>query len=167
MTRKRHPAHLAAIPLLAMTALEPAWPSGDPPGAGGTPETGTVIAEGTRSAITEPLQRVLRDAGALRALWDAHAAYLIPPPAPPAIDFSTNTIAAVFAGDQPTGGHALTVSGLRRSPNGWVLSVSLLKPGPGCPATQAITQPWLMVRVPGRDQSVRITMTESTRPCGD
>lgn len=166
MALKRHPANLAAIILLGMTAMQPVLSAGEWLREDSA-EAVAVIAEGSHSAIAEPRQAVLRDAGALRALWSTHAAYLIPPPAPPAVDFSTSTVVAVFVGNRSSGGHALAVSGLNRTTSGWHLSLSLLKPGAGCLVTQALTQPWVMVRVPGRDQSVGIAITESTRSCGD
>ena len=125
-----------------------------------------LLAEGAYSAIEEPRQAVLRESGALGTLWAAHSAHLSPAPAPPVVDFASHTVVAVFAGNQPTGGHALAVSGLEKAPGGWVLRVALVKPAPDCMVTQVITQPWLLVSLPGRDLAVTVKIAESARPCG-
>jgi hypothetical protein len=69
----------------------------DPPETVGLPFT--TVAREAFSAIHTPRQVVIRDAQAWAALWAEHTATLVPPPALPAVDFGTNILVAVFAGD--------------------------------------------------------------------
>lgn len=126
----------------------------------------TLIAEGTRSAIEAPLQTIIKDKAAFAALWAEHSAHENPAPTMPRVNFAADTLVAVFAGNQPTGGHAIALAGLDKTHGGWELRLSLISPGPDCMTTQAMTQPWMMIRIPGHDQPVNIHITPIERPCG-
>ena len=126
----------------------------------------TLIAEGIRSAIEAPRQTFIKDKAAFAALWAEHSAHENPAPTMPRVNFAADTLVAVFAGNQPTGGHAIALAGLDKTHGGWELRLSLISPGPDCMTTQAMTQPWMMIRVPGHDQPVNIRLTPTERPCG-
>ena len=126
----------------------------------------TLIAEGTRSAIEAPRETIIKDKAAFAALWAEHSAHENPAPTMPRVNFAADTLVAVFAGNQPTGGHAIALAGLDKTHGGWELRLSLISPGPDCMTTQAMTQPWMMIRVPGHDQPVNIHITPTERPCG-
>lgn len=126
----------------------------------------TLIAEGTRSAIEAPRQTIIKDKAAFAALWAEHSAHENPAPTMPRVNFAADTLVAVFAGNQPTGGHAIALAGLDKTHGGWELRLSLISPGPDCMTTQAMTQPWMMIRIPGHDQPVNIHITPIERPCG-
>lgn len=125
-----------------------------------------VIAEGTRSAIETPRQTIIKDKAAFAALWAEHSAHENPAPTMPPVNFAADTLVAVFAGNEPTGGHILALAGLDKIHGGWELRLSLISPGPDCMNTQAMTQPWMMIRIPGHDQSVNIHITPTERTCG-
>jgi hypothetical protein len=125
-----------------------------------------LMAEGTRSAIETPRQTIIKDQAAFAALWAEHSTHENPAPRIPSVDFAADMVVAVFAGHQPTGGHALALTGLDKTPGGWELKLSLISPGPDCITTQVMTQPWVMVRVPGHDLPVNIHITPTERSCG-
>ena len=152
------PGRLASVALLTSLAL--ACP------ANATEQKADILVEGAFSAIDQPQQTVLHDAAAYAALWASHAAHEEPPAKAPAVDFAKDTVAAVFAGTQPTGGISLAVSSLRQEKDGWHLRLELRKPGPDCIVTQVLTQPWMLVRIPGSGQTVRMTVQETVTPCG-
>lgn len=57
------------------------------------------LATGNRSAITVPTQAVITDAAAWTALWRRHTGQASTPP--PAVDFGTHIVIAIFAGRTP------------------------------------------------------------------
>ena len=124
-----------------------------------------LIAAGSRSAIETPRNRIVKDKADFTMLWLEHTAHEAPTPVPPDVDFSESTVAAVFAGNQPTGGYSLTLTGLDKTPGGWEVRLSLVTPGPDCMTTQVITQPWAMVRVPGHDQAINIHISPTRSSC--
>ena len=70
----------------------------------------TVLAQGTQSGIERQRFETLRDAAALRKLWQAHNAGVSPTPPVPDVDFSKEMVIAAFAGTRNSGGYALSVS---------------------------------------------------------
>jgi hypothetical protein len=138
-------------------------PPGDPKAP--TPVS-ALIAEGTRSAIETPRQTIIRDQAAFDALWAEHSTHENPAPKIPSVNFAADSVVAVFAGHQPSGGHALALTDLNKTSGGWELRLSLISPGPDCMTTQVMTQPWVMVRVPGHELPVNIQITPTKRSCG-
>jgi hypothetical protein len=80
-------------------------------------------------------------------LWNrAHGAQLQVPPVPE-VDFRRETIVALFMGSRPTGGYGIEVEQVTLTQGGMFLDVRLIEPAPGAITTQALTSPWVMVRV--------------------
>ena len=69
------------------------------------------LARGDDSRLVEPRRFLIRDWQAFAAVWAAHAG---PNAATPAVDFDTRMVAAVFAGERPTPGFSVEVTGTRR-----------------------------------------------------
>jgi hypothetical protein len=156
---------LGALALTAaVMAAGPAGAARDlPPPA---PDGGyRVIAQGTHSGIESRRQIVIEDAGAFRTLWAEHAAGTMPAPPVPEVDFSRDRVVAVFAGSQPTGGYALQPSPPEAAHGRPKIRFTLKRPGPNCMATQAMTQPFAMVRIPKSKSKVEIQVAETTVDC--
>jgi protease stability complex PrcB-like protein len=103
------------------------------------------IARGDASWISEPRQIVARDAEAWTALWAAHAG---PEGAPPAIDFATRVVAAAFAGEQPSAGHAIEIVAAVAGHNEVRLIVETRAPAAGSVSAQIMTSPFHIVSLP-------------------
>ena len=69
----------------------------------------------------------------------------------PAVDFSRDIVIAAAAGQQPTGGTAITVQRVNRTGDGLAVEVLETTPGQGCMTTQAISQPVDVVVVAAAD----------------
>lgn len=99
----------------------------------------TTIARGEGSRITEPRRDVVRDDGAWRTLWAAHAGPAVP--APP-VDFGTRMVVAVFGGERPSPGHEIQIVGTRASATSLAVLVEERTPPPGGLAAQMIVTPF-------------------------
>lgn len=107
-----------------------------------------VIAAGNR-AVTGPDSdfRLLDGPGDLAATWaTAHAASL-EPPAVPRVDFSRESVLALFLGQKPTGGYGIEVTGLANEGGEIYADVKITEPAEGSMASQALTSPWQLVRI--------------------
>lgn len=164
MNQKRIRPLVGAILMSILTNPAAGMAAYDPPSK--VEPNPAMIAAGSRSAIDTPRNRIVKDKADFAMLWLEHTAHENPAPVPPDVDFSESTVAAVFAGNQPTGGYSLTLTGLDKTPGGWVVRLSLVTPGPDCMTTQVITQPWAMVRVPGHDQPINIQVSPTQSSCG-
>ena len=117
----------------------------------------TTIARGDASRVSEPRRVVARTDQEWRALWAAHAG---PDANAPAVDMSSVTVAAAFAGEKPTAGYGVEIAtedtenaatdytenteGQRRV----TLIVSEQHAAPGGILAQIITSPFHIVSLP-------------------
>jgi uncharacterized membrane protein len=114
------------------------------------------LARGEGSRITAARRAVARTAGEWRDLWHAHAGDEVP--APP-VDFDTRMVAAVFAGERPTPGYDVAISGVRRDGASLVLLTSEHHPPAATLAAQVIAAPFHIATVPRFDGDVRFEMS--------
>lgn len=106
-----------------------------------------VLAQGSQAVVGGPIYRIVTDQSQLLGLWNqAHGAQLTLPPLPE-VDFRRESVVAIFIGQRPTGGYGLSVTELLLENNEVYLEVRLTQPSPGAMVTQALTSPWLMVRI--------------------
>jgi hypothetical protein len=84
---------------------------------------------------------------------------------PPDIDFSKEFVIAVFAGQQPTGGHSIVVAAVIDALDTRIVDVKLVKPGAGCMVTEALTTPYQIVAVPISDAPLMHKDLEEVSPC--
>lgn len=108
-----------------------------------------VVARGQQaSGVGAASFRLLRTQDELASAWNqAHGSALQPPPVPGA-DLQRETLVAIFLGPKPTGGYGADVRAV--SLEGGDLFVDFVEtaPGAGAMVTQALTNPWLLLRVP-------------------
>lgn len=103
-------------------------------------------AKGYRSGVAEFAQIVVRNQAEWAALWKKHTSFESNPAPPPAIDFSKETVAAVFLGERPTGGHEVEIVRIDKNATGVSASFVEKRPPQGAIVTQSFTQPFHIVR---------------------
>ena len=127
----------------------------------------TVLAQGTQSGIERQRFETLRDAAALRKLWQAHNAGVSPTPPVPDVDFSKEMIIAAFAGTRNSGGYVLSISGITVYPDRIEIDLSLTQPGSDCMVTEALTQPFVFAKTAqSGDKAVNFNLAKASRGCG-
>ncbi len=107
-----------------------------------------VVAQGNNAVGVDRRRFVLvSDAGQLANLWsEAQGSRLTLPPIPD-VDFQHETVLAVFAGSQATGGYGIDVRRVSVDSGELYLDVKFTKPAGNAVTTQATTSPWVIVRV--------------------
>jgi hypothetical protein len=100
------------------------------------------VAQGAMSNFDEPRQAVVRTAAEWQALWKQHDRDSAPPP----IDFTQYTVAAVFLGSRPTTGFTAAITGVRTEGNRTVVEYLERQPPRDGFAAQVITSPFQIVR---------------------
>jgi hypothetical protein len=71
---------------------------------------------------------------------------------PASVDFDKGRVLLVDMGPRNTGGYSIGVTSVDVSENWVVARVGLVKPGPGCNVTQAVTNPFQFVFIPSRKE---------------
>ena len=114
----------------------------------------TTVARGDGSGVAAPRRVIVRDDASWRRLWAEHAGGA---GAAPPVDFSRAMIAAVFAGDRPTPGHAIEI--VEAEQDGDALSIAVVesRPAPGVVAPQLIVSPFHIVALPRFDGAISFT----------
>lgn len=107
-----------------------------------------VLAKGQQAVgFDQPSYALVTDQAQLTNLWNqAYGAQLTLPPVP-TVDFGRETVVALFAGQKPSGGYGLDVRQVSVDNGELYLDVAQTAPAAGSVTTQALTSPWLMVRV--------------------
>ncbi len=83
----------------------------------------------------------------------------------PVVDFKKGYVIAVFAGERPTGGYAISVEKVTDTGKERHVTVLIEKPGADCVATQALTSPYQIIRVPFSAAELSHTEVEREVPC--
>jgi hypothetical protein len=123
--------------------------SAEPRGGGDTLPATVLRAEShCRSPSSEPVVLWVDDPRRLQKIYADPAR--IPPPAPPAVDFTRDGVIFIGMGQQPTAGYGLDLApgGVRLQGVVLQVGVNWRTPPPGVMVPQVITQPCLVLRVP-------------------
>jgi len=110
--------------------------------------TWEVVAQGNQAVgFDAPTYQLVTDRDQLIRLWSqVHGRQLQVPPLP-AFDYGRETIVALMAGEKATGGYGVEVRRVREEDGELYLDVVFTEPAAGAITTQALTSPWVLVRV--------------------
>lgn len=86
-----------------------------------------------------------------RSLWAKHTANQEPPPPAPEVDFASKFVAAVFMGQQHSGGHGIEIVDVPLVDGKFHAGYATMRPGKGCMTSQAVTFPFDIVAVDRMD----------------
>jgi len=111
----------------------------------------TTLMRGPMSAVEDSKQVVARTAAEWTTLWKSHAGAQ----AAPAVDFSTDMVAAVFVGTQPTGGFSVEIVATHREAEALIIEYVERRPGRGDVTAQVLTSPFHIVKLPKHDGPIR------------
>jgi len=117
------------------------------------------IAKGEDSRLVEPRRFVIRDSQAFAAVWTAHSGT---DAGMPRIDFDAHMVVAVFAGERPTPGFAVSVTGTRRAADALVVLVEETSPASSGVAAQVLASPYHIAALPRDDGEVRFDTPDPT-----
>lgn len=167
----RLPSPVLSVVLLAAIACQA--PPQDSAGAArnGQPKL-TRFREGPNgfaqySGYTEPTRLVIRDSEAWARAWATlHATAATPPPLP-AVDFQREAVVLVASGTRSTGGHDLTLTSAAADGDTVRITGRLARPGAGCMATTALTQPVDIARLEPPPAAVAFDLRDEAVDCGN
>jgi len=103
----------------------------------------TKLAQGKKSTIEDRVNYLITSPSELGELWKMIDATSTPPK----IDFKKDAVIAVFSGQEPTTGYAISVTEIEDA-DARKVSITLTKPSDGCMLAQVITAPYEIVTVP-------------------
>ena len=119
----------------------------DPPNSGRFAVVGS--GGNARYSGAVPTVFLSKSFSSFNTVWRTANGNSSPVPSAPNVDFANNNVATVFLGQKPSGGYGISVSSTTVSGDTLTLNVSTTSPRPGLIQTQALTSPWVSVRVEG------------------
>ena len=105
----------------------------------------TSIDKGENSSNCWREEVLVLDGHKWKELWDRHAADEQPARALPSLNFASEMVVAVFAGEKPASGYSIEIKTIESDNEQLVVSVSERKPGAS--ARDVITCPFHIVRM--------------------
>jgi protease stability complex PrcB-like protein len=123
----------------------------------------STLGKGINSGIREPAQVVVRSQSEWVALWGRHLRTRTAPPPPPAVDFTTEMVVALFLGERSTGGYEIEVTQVERTDPGLAVRFRVKKPDPGAMPMQVLTQPFHLIKLPRVDESLTFSAENPSR----
>ena len=111
--------------------------------AGVSAQAPRTIEKGDQSNVDDPTQVVIRDGTEWRKLWQRHA-----PDRPlPAVDFSKESVVAVFMGSRPTAGYGIAILSTTEGGGALIVRYRETRPVPGRALAQVLTFPYHIVAI--------------------
>ena len=104
----------------------------------------TVLARGDHSTVEERKNLFISDAAEFEKIWKQ-----IHPEDPlPDVNFATESVIALFAGQKSSGGYTIAVEKIVDFKDTETVSILLTEPGAECLVTQALTTPFELIKLP-------------------
>ncbi len=114
------------------------------------------IERGSNSGYTVAECAAVSDEEEFRGLWRRLHSPRSTIPDPPELRFDRGLVLAVFMGQQPTGGYAVTIRSVRRAADELVVEIDRREPGADEMVTQALTSPYHLVWVGLEDTGIPV-----------
>jgi hypothetical protein len=114
----------------------------------------TTIQKGNFSGIREPLQVTVRTQNEWEDLWKRHTSIQSPPSSLPSVNFTTEMVVGLFAGEKTTGGYDVELTRAELKDSTLYVYYVERNPASGGMAIQALTQPFNLAKLARHDGAV-------------
>lgn len=164
----RVPPELSAFCRPGTASMRPAAAPASLPAGPGEDVTASTVYANPLASLNQPVRCVVRRAQDWAALWSAMRRHIhaSPPQPPPPVDFGARMVLMAGMGPRPTMGYGITISRVRRTQAGLVVTVVQHTTG-GCEVGMAETEPVHAVSVPREDVAVHfVEMARYGGGCG-
>jgi hypothetical protein len=105
------------------------------------------LAASAYGGIDSPSVQVFSQPSDFERFWQQLHAGREPMPPMPEADFSRHLVVGYFAGMKPSGGYRVRITRIEQQAGALAVYAELAEPGPNCFVTEALTQPYQLVRV--------------------
>lgn len=124
-----------------------------------------VIHGGTYCSISGKKEVLIKNNDDYQKLMNEVYSNLDQMPRIPEVDFSKNSVVAVFMGTKNTGGYLVNVDKVIKRTSALTVSIYETSPGANCQETQMLSQPYEIVKIPKTDQKVKYIYKQRTKDC--
>lgn len=103
------------------------------------------ISQGTTSGVVDPLEIVIESEKEWQKLWERHAP---PGSSAPSVDFATQVVVGIFAGERPTAGYQVQIVNVELERTRINVTYEVKTPQKDALVAQILTQPFHLIRLP-------------------
>ncbi len=86
-------------------------------------------------------------------------------PKAPVVNFEKNTLVAVFIGARNSGGYMVNIDSVTEGSKNLTVYVTETKPGKSCVVTDAITKPFVIMKIPKTEKKAVYKYSEIVNEC--
>lgn len=134
-------------------------------GSGPAKVPAEVILNGTYSAINEKREMIIYTNDEYQKLMVEVYKNLDQMPRIPVVDFTKNSLVAVFSAQKPSGGYFINIDSITIGSKGLTVNVIESSPGSTCNVTDVITQPFEIVKIPKTDEKAVFKYKQIVKEC--
>lgn len=124
-----------------------------------------IVMDGTFTAIDDKRELLINDNEKFKELMNEHYKNLDQMPRIPVVDFTKNSIIAVFIGQKSNGGYLAAVDSITEGSSSLTVYVSEIAPGKDCIVTQSTTKPFTIVKIPKTDKKPVFKTRQIVKDC--
>ncbi len=124
-----------------------------------------IVQDGTYSAIQEKRELTINTNDDYQKLMAEVYKNLDQMPRIPVVDFTKNTLIAVFIGTRNTGGYLVTIDSITESSKNMNVEVMETTPGKDCMTSDVLTAPYTIVKVPKTDKKAVFKYSQKVKDC--
>jgi len=127
--------------------------------------TWETIEKAAYAAVDQPFEKVVQDESSWNNFWnELHSGK--PPTEPlPTVDFSENMVIGVGIGNKSSGGYSVEIQEITIEDSMLLVNYVEEQPGANCFTTQALTQPYLLVKVQQSNLPVKFKRQTEVNNC--
>jgi hypothetical protein len=127
----------------------------------------TTLNQGQFSQVHVASQEAIVDEVRWREVWKMVNAHQLTPYPLPEIDFTLNSVLAVFMGNMPTGGYSVFVRMAYVVENQVMVHTDYIRPAHHCLVPQVLTAPFHLVKIPVPNAQVLFEKEQLEASCSE
>jgi hypothetical protein len=124
-----------------------------------------VILDGTFSAIDDKREVLINDNEKYQSLMNEVYKNLDQMPRIPVVDFSKNSVVAVFIGPRNNGGYLAAIDSINEGSGSISVNVTETIPGKNCTVVEVATKPFSIVKIPKTDKKPVFKTKQIVKDC--
>ena len=124
-----------------------------------------IVMDGTFSSVDDKRELLINTNEQYQALMSDVYKNLDQMPRIPVVDFSKNSLVAVFVGPRNTGGYLVIIDSITEGSKNISVNVTESTPGKNCVVTEGITKPFSIVKIPKTDKKPIFKTKQIVKDC--
>ncbi|KXK50798.1 MAG: hypothetical protein UZ05_CHB002001562 [Chlorobi bacterium OLB5] len=111
-----------------------------------------IVIDGTYSGVDEKREMLINNNDDYQKIMNEVYKNLDQMPRIPVVDFTKNSLVAVFIGERRNGGFLVNIDSILEGSKSITVNVTETTPGVNCMVTDVITKPYTIVKIPKTDK---------------